>query len=77
VFGHMETFILIVSLAAAAGGALVLLSHLAGHRATLLRAFELEEQTKEREYALEKNKPGMDKEEPADGLTVVTGSVSE
>ena len=69
----MEAFILVVCLIASAGGALILLSNLAGHRATLLKAFELEEQTAKKEQSLEKTKQDSTNEQNTGALPVVTG----
>lgn len=49
----METFILIVSLLAAAGGTLVLLACLAGKRAELLDVFTAEEEREARRRTME------------------------
>lgn len=52
----METFIILVSLAAAATGSLILLTCMAGKRSQLVRAFNIQQERLEREARLERNK---------------------
>jgi len=52
----METFIILVSLAAAAAGSLILLTCMAGKRAQLVKAFSIQQEKLERESRLERNK---------------------
>jgi len=51
----METFIILVSLAAAAAGSLILLTCMAGKRAQLVKAFNIQQEKLERESRLERN----------------------
>ena len=51
----METFIVLVSLAASAGGSLVLLSCMAGKRAQLVKAFNIQQELEAREAKIKKN----------------------
>ena len=46
--GSMETFIILIALAAAAGGGLILLVCLAGMRAHLVKAFNLQQELETR-----------------------------
>ena len=52
----METFIILVSLAAAAAGSLILLTCMAGKRSQLVKAFNIQQEKLERESKLERNK---------------------
>ena len=64
----METFIVVVALACSFGGGLILLSCLAGKRANLMRHFNEEERTAERE---ENIKALADTPAPADAPNAV------
>jgi len=50
----METFIVVISLLAAAGGSLVLLSCLAGMRAQLVKAFNVQKEAEAQQREIEK-----------------------
>lgn len=66
----METFILVVSLLAAAGGTLVLLACLAGKRAELLQVFTVEEEREARRRTVESNQTPPDQPQGAKLPTV-------
>jgi len=59
----METFIILVSLAAAAAGSLILLTCMAGKRSQLVKAFNLQQEMLEREAKLQQNKNASQLEE--------------
>ncbi len=52
----MELLIVLMGLSAAAGGALVLLVCLAGNRAQLVKAFNMQQEREAREKQVEENK---------------------
>ncbi|MCK5270592.1 MAG: hypothetical protein KAJ46_07395 [Sedimentisphaerales bacterium] len=52
----METFIILVSLAAAAAGSLILLTCMAGKRSQLVKAFNIQQEKLERESRLQQNR---------------------
>ena len=52
----METFIILVSLAAAATGSLILLTCMAGKRSQLVKAFNIQQEKLEREARLERSR---------------------
>jgi len=52
----METFIVVVGLAAAIGGSLIFLSCLAHKHAELVKAFNLQMEIEERNHKIEQNK---------------------
>ena len=62
----METFIVLVSIAAGIGGGLVLLACMAGRRAQLVKAFNMQQEMKEREAKIERNSKSNKK----DGETI-------
>ncbi len=66
----MEWFIVVLSLATGIGGAIVLLGGLAGRRAQLFRALEIEIERENREKSLIKAKKGPKTDAPdhPDGL---------
>ena len=72
----MESFIVIFALAAAAGGALVLLACLAGWRAQLIKAFNLKQQMEERERRMEEDQ-GKSQAQSLANLTAVSGAATE
>lgn len=53
--GSMETFIILIALAAAAGGGLILLVCLAGMRANLVKALNLQQELESRKSSIETN----------------------
>ncbi len=59
----METFIILVSLAAAAAGSLILLTCMAGKRSQLVKAFNIQQERLEREARLQRNKDASQAEE--------------
>ena len=63
----MEIFIVMASLAAAAGGSLVILSCLAGKRAELVKAYNIHQETQARQeqLALSKNEQAQKQESDA------------
>ena len=52
----METFIILISLAAAATGSLILLTCMAGKRSQLVKAFNIQQEKLEREARLERSR---------------------
>ena len=59
----METFIILISLTAAAAGSLILLTCMAGKRSQLVKAFNIQQEKLERESRLERNKNASQIEE--------------
>ena len=59
----METFIILVSLAAAATGSLILLTCMAGKRSQLVKAFKIQQERLAYESRLERNKNASQAEE--------------
>jgi len=52
----METFVILISLAAAAAGSLILLTCMAGKRSQLVKAFNIQQEKLERESRLQRSR---------------------
>ena len=61
----METFIILVSLTAAAAGSLILLTCMAGKRSQLVKAFNIQQEKLEREARLQRSRNMAQAEESA------------
>ena len=61
----METFIILVSLTAAAAGSLILLTCMAGKRSQLVKAFNIQQEKLEREAKLQRSRNMAQAEESA------------
>ena len=66
----IEIFIVLVALAAALGGSLVLLTCMAGKRAQLIKAFNIQQEMREREAQIEQNRKNFQKTEDDQSVTV-------
>jgi len=72
----METFIVMAALGASLGGGVVLFSCLAGKRAQLVKAFNIQQEMKHHEKAKEEKSSQSRKKSP-DDLPVVSGAAAE
>jgi|GEM_PF-6303966 len=66
----MEMLIVLAGLSAAAGGALVLLVCLAGNRAQLVKAFNMQQEREAREKQVQENQTKQNQNQPAVALPI-------
>ena len=66
----MEILIVLMGLSAAAGGALVLLVCLAGNRAQLVKAFNMQQEQESRQKQVEENQANQNQNQPAVALPI-------
>jgi hypothetical protein len=72
----MEMLIVVLGLVAAAGGALVLLVCLAGRRAQLVKAFNMQQEREARERQLEEKMAATQKKQTAVAIPVASVSTA-